>query len=340
MTITEQHLPGLEPLEVRATQARARRRETRDALSAAAVQDWTETIEGYIEEAHERAATAYQQIRDLLPTHDGQEGCLHCLAVQRHDTAAQSAKRWEDVLAGKATATEYIPRERYVRGEDADGNPHYYLLEDDETHDNSLVSRLPHFDAIDAEALKPETLNRLIQTVSFAPNWCWEPSGVSVVQPVHVRQRIGSDNFVSLKTVKVKEQRSYPGTHYIGTEREGFRLAVHTVWLERRRQWAVYACFDGGRNLKGFTEWWPFEWYLVDLEIHEDKDNLGRDRAEVDRALEIAYLKAKQLRNEWGQVDGTTSIPLPFSPERLSTIADAQHHGMERKRRTHDSGDE
>jgi hypothetical protein len=204
------------------------------------------------------------------------------------------------------------------------GNPGLLLVDPDE--------ELPDFTPIDFDGLAPKVRDGLVKVVSDARNWASEPTGVHDTEIVHVR---GRDGRVGVRSIRTRMKRSYPGTHYIGIESDGFRLAVHTVWLSRRNTWAVYACFDGGRKGR-FTQWQPFEWHpLSNYDVAGEPDS-DREANRLERALDIAYRKARALRSEWGAVTMTVeqAMVMPFSPERVAVIQDGQSSGNGRRRVT------
>lgn len=343
-----------------------RRRETRDALALADQAERHRELTRWMTEADEladdlevflagarfaiaEAALALDTLpheghslqRDIWERHLARHEVEEEALVERIGRTRLTAKRWADVLAGNSLPHHYVPSEHYELDVNPRGEKVHCLVQEDD--------RLPEFIPIDGDALPDDVRDRLISIVSDARNWAQEPTGVTETDVVHVRRANGE---VGVKSIRSKVRRTYPGKYTIGSEQDGFRIGVFTVWLTKRQTWGVYACWDGGRKGR-YTEWLPFEWYPVDsipgepgsrgpeqgVKPHRNRAVVGASDPEcyrLDRALEIAYLKQKALRSEWGAapLSAEQAIHLPYAPERLAVIQDGQSSGNGRRRRT------
>jgi hypothetical protein len=202
---------------------------------------------------------------------------------------------------------------------------------------------MPAFRPIAYDELKPRTQRALDRLVSYAPNWAREVEEwylPDLYSKPHASER--AETIAQRAKIRLKKRWVYPGRHLIGREDQGFRIAVLTVYIAARRQWAVYSCLDGGRDRRNFTMWQPFEWTLIEQHPIRDRGlaDSPDDQPCWDVALAVAAKRAKQLRAEWGQVDEIPGSPLPFSPDRLKTMAESIELELEysRKHRRPDPG--
>lgn len=336
-----------------------RRRNTRRALDANLIPQWEEAIYEHIAEHSQSVHTTTRALqfgafvagRFGRTNHSGSANCLHCSLESALRFHRERVAAWKQHLALGPSSPQMLPKYEPPVRRAIDERGYEYTVEDHEL--------LPEFDEIDWQHLKPATLRKAINLVSFMPNWVWEESGVQVAHATHewtsevvstpvlrtwpdtgkvlIEHQFTKRRFRKLTERKPKMKRDYPGTHYIGWsnnqsgERDSFRILITTIWLERHERYAVYCAWDGGKpNGARFTEWVPFAWHLVEPSTADLRADYDPKFWDLDRALEIASLKAHALRVEFG-IDQPQE-PLPFSPDRLKRIADAQDSGVERSR--------
>lgn len=324
---------------------RKRRADIREALTAAQETERNEWILAQIREADSDAEMAV--IDAVRLGHDDSESCVHCSAMSRASQLRLVAARWTQILNGEFEPRPHSPRVQYTWMPDTQE----WALTDDS-------QRLPDFDPLDFDGMRPEMAQRLVRFVSDARNWVHEPTGVSQVDVVH-HGKAGGKPRIEVK--KPRETRTYPGCHWInpkptydskGRRHEPFaRTAVLTCW-STRKGWCVYVCEQGPKRGQ-FDTWIPTEWWHdltwarrqdgtpVQIPVTDEfyESYLSDDIDHLDRALEVAYLKAAEIRQWMGEMAPFES-PLPFSPERLEVIGHAQVNEFERRRVTSEPADD
>lgn len=321
-----------EAQEARADRAKTLREQRRQ-------NEWQRLQQHYsdkAEQAHTRAAGYSDLERHCIDAGD-QRGAEHY--AQSFNNATAEALRFE-ILAERQQDGFVRPTGHRGGLPVRDLTPDSFRWATDRT--STVIGR--EFDQ-DPELPEPTDVAdpspRFITEVSNAQSWAWEPSGEVVVRPAYVSTKNGVTRTVP---AQVKEKRSYPGMHVIGTSipkrPAGYivdagdsefldamafaKEAIITMWSAARQCWIVVRCHEGPRK-NGFTQWIPSAWVQVHQPAPLDDERTERPIARssldahsdataraLDEALRMASRWAMQVRREKAIAD-----PDPLDEARL-----------------------